>query len=114
MFGRVLLAGKVIEHAIGFRAERARIAELIPTTTDGGITSTVATRLGVPLGPTIDTTPMADVMKMDDASRHELAQATVERMLRNILAKLDATGRGATPRELVDWLTASCKRPPSP
>ena len=53
--GRVLLAGKVIEHAIGYRAERARIAELIPTTTDEGITRSLATRLGLPVGPTLDT-----------------------------------------------------------
>ena len=30
VLGRVALSGKVIEHDFGYRAERARIAELIP------------------------------------------------------------------------------------
>src|SRR5215210_3507386 len=42
VLGRVFLAGKVIEHAFGYRAERARIVELIPTTADRGITRTLA------------------------------------------------------------------------
>jgi hypothetical protein len=54
VLGRVFLAGKVIEHADGYRAERARIAELIPTTADGGITRTLASRLELPVGPTLD------------------------------------------------------------
>jgi hypothetical protein len=54
VLGRVLLAGKVIEHAFGYRAERARIAELIPTTADGGITRALASRLALPVGPTLD------------------------------------------------------------
>jgi len=54
VLGRVLLAGKVIEHAFGYRAERARIAELIPTTADGGITRALAARLALPVGPTLD------------------------------------------------------------
>jgi hypothetical protein len=54
VLGRVFLAGKVIEHAFGYRAERARIAELIPTTADGGITRTLASRLELPVGPTLD------------------------------------------------------------
>jgi hypothetical protein len=54
VLGRVFLAGKVIEHAFGYRAERARIAELIPTTVDAGITRTLASRLELPVGPTLD------------------------------------------------------------
>jgi len=56
VLGRVLLAGKVIEHEYGYRAERARIAALIPTTTDGGITLSLASRLELSVGPTLDTT----------------------------------------------------------
>jgi hypothetical protein len=58
VLGRVLLAGKVIEHETGYRAERARIAELIPTTTDAGTTLALASRLGLPVGPTLDTAPL--------------------------------------------------------
>ena len=57
VFGRVHLAGKVIEHELGYRAERARIAELIPTTTDRGITVSLASRLGLPTGAAWDTAP---------------------------------------------------------
>lgn len=58
VFGRVDLAGKVIEHDLGYRAERARIAELIPTTTDSGITELLAARLDLPVGSAIDTTAL--------------------------------------------------------
>ena len=58
VLGRVLLAGKVIEHETGYRAERARIAELIPTTTDAGSTLVLASCLGLPVGPTLDTAPL--------------------------------------------------------
>ena len=58
VLGRVLLAGKVIEHEFGYRAERARIAELIPTTLDGGITRALASRLELPVGPTMDMSPL--------------------------------------------------------
>lgn len=63
VFGRVELAGKVIEHETGYRAERARIAELIPTTTDGGVTLSLARRLGLPLGPIWDTAPLVREMQ---------------------------------------------------
>ena len=63
VFGRIELAGKVIEHETGYRAERARIAELIPTTTDGGVTLLVARRLGLPLGPIWDTAPLVREME---------------------------------------------------
>ncbi|HET6791336.1 MAG TPA: hypothetical protein VFI35_07090 [Actinomycetota bacterium] len=65
VFGRVELAGKVIEHETGYRAERARIAELIPTTTDGGSTLSLARRLELPLGPLWDTAPLVREMQDD-------------------------------------------------
>jgi hypothetical protein len=66
VLGRVLLAGKVIEHETGYRAERARIAELIPTTTDGGMTRSLAARLGLPVGPTLDTAAVLDEMRIGE------------------------------------------------
>jgi hypothetical protein len=63
VFGRVELAGKVIEHETGYRAERARIAELTPTTTDGGVTLSLARRLELPLGPIWDTAPLVREMQ---------------------------------------------------
>jgi hypothetical protein len=50
VFGRVELAGKVIEHDFGYRAERARIAELIPISGAQRSALHVANRLGIPIG----------------------------------------------------------------
>jgi hypothetical protein len=50
VLGRVLLAGKVIEHAEGYRAERARIAELIPVKGTERTVSRLAAALGLPMG----------------------------------------------------------------
>jgi hypothetical protein len=50
VLGRVQLAGKIIEHEFGYRAERARIAELLPL---HGIERSVirlAARLGLTIG----------------------------------------------------------------
>jgi hypothetical protein len=47
VLGRVLLAGKVIEHAQGYRAERARIAELIPVKGTEGTVAPLAAALGL-------------------------------------------------------------------
>lgn len=63
VFGRVHLAGKVIEHRFGYRAERARIAELIPTSTDGGVTAVLASRLGLAVGPALDTTSILQAFR---------------------------------------------------
>jgi hypothetical protein len=69
VFGRVDLAGKVIEHELGYRAERARIAELIPTTTDGGITELVAARLDLPVGSAVDGTAALEDLHQTMRSR---------------------------------------------
>jgi hypothetical protein len=50
VFGRVELAGKVIEHELGYRAQCARIAELIPITGTQRSALRVANRLGIPIG----------------------------------------------------------------
>lgn len=61
VLGRVHLAGKVIEHDRGYRAERARIVELIPTTEDRDAVKWIAVRLGLPLGPAVE---ISDVPEM--------------------------------------------------
>ena len=50
VLGRVELAGKIIEHQHGYRAERARIAELIPITGTEQTVMRIAARLGLPMG----------------------------------------------------------------
>ena len=50
VLGRVELAGKVIEHEIGYRAERARIVELIPLRDQQRTIEVIARRAGVGLG----------------------------------------------------------------
>jgi hypothetical protein len=50
VLGRVLLAGKVIEHTGGYRAERARVAELIPISGTEPSVMRLANRLRLPMG----------------------------------------------------------------
>jgi hypothetical protein len=50
ILGRVELAGKIIEHDDGYRAQKARIAELIPIEGDESNGMRLATLLGVTLG----------------------------------------------------------------
>jgi hypothetical protein len=60
VIGRVLLSGKVIEHDLGYRAERARIAELIPFRGTERSVMVLAARLGVGMGPAVDPGPRAE------------------------------------------------------
>src|SRR5918999_2862318 len=53
VLGRVDLAGKVVEHEDGFRAEKARVAELFPLGGSEPKIMRLASRLGVPMGPSI-------------------------------------------------------------
>jgi hypothetical protein len=50
IFGRVELAGKIIEHDYGYRAQRARIAELNPVEGDERNGFHLAALLGLPIG----------------------------------------------------------------
>jgi hypothetical protein len=63
VLGRVELAGKVIEYTAGFRAERARITELISTEADRRSVAELALLLGLPMAsaisPRIDGPPSA-------------------------------------------------------
>jgi hypothetical protein len=59
ILGRVELAGKIIEHDDGYRAERARVAELIPFEGDLKNSSRLASLLGLRLG-----TPIASNMQL--------------------------------------------------
>jgi hypothetical protein len=54
VIGRVLLSGKVIEHDLGYRAERARIAELIPFRGTERSIMVLADRLGVGIAPAVE------------------------------------------------------------
>jgi type IV secretory pathway VirB2 component (pilin) len=54
VLGRVLLSGKVIEHDLGYRAERARISELIPFRGTERSIMVLANRLGVGMAPAVD------------------------------------------------------------
>lgn len=54
VLGRVLLSGKVIEHDFGYRAERARIAELIPFCGTERSIMVLADRLGVGMAPAVE------------------------------------------------------------
>jgi hypothetical protein len=58
IFGRVELAGKIIEHDYGYRAQRARIAELNPLEGDERRGSHLAALLGLPVG---DPVPVVEI-----------------------------------------------------
>jgi hypothetical protein len=51
LIGRVKLAGKVIEHDPGYRAERARIDALIPVQGTESLTALVSRRRGIEIDP---------------------------------------------------------------
>ena len=61
--GRVELAGKVIEHDYGYRAERARIAEVFTVEGAGDWAEVVARRYDVPIGERIPKSAMAPLSR---------------------------------------------------
>jgi hypothetical protein len=61
--GRVQLAGKLIEHARGYRAERARIVEILPIEGRGRLTESLASRFAVPVGWEIPTSSLEPIMR---------------------------------------------------
>jgi hypothetical protein len=63
VLGRIELSGKVIEHDVGYRAERARIAELIPFSGTEHAVMVLANRLGVGLAPVVEPRPSDEVMR---------------------------------------------------
>jgi hypothetical protein len=54
VLGRILLSGKVIEHDAGYRAQRARIVELIPFRGTERSVMVLANRLGVRMAPAVE------------------------------------------------------------
>jgi hypothetical protein len=54
VLGRVELAGKIIEHEWGYRAERARIVELIPFRGTERSVMILSARLGLPVSEPVD------------------------------------------------------------
>jgi hypothetical protein len=56
--GKVELAGRVIEHDAGFRAERARLVEVYPVQGSEDVAARVAQRFSVPLGEAIRMPPV--------------------------------------------------------
>jgi hypothetical protein len=57
VLGRVALAGKVIEHEHGYRAERARILELIPIQGTEVSVKHLGALLGLPVGTPVPSIP---------------------------------------------------------
>ena len=55
IFGRIQIAGKIIEHDFGYRAERARVAALIPREGTLADDMRLAELLGLPLTDTLPT-----------------------------------------------------------
>ncbi len=64
VLGRILLSGKVIEHEWGYRAERARIAELIPFRGTERSIMVLAHRLGVGMAPAVEPPSPEEVLDL--------------------------------------------------
>jgi hypothetical protein len=69
VLGRVELAGKVIEHEFGYRAERARIVELIPIWGGELGVQALARRIGVPAGQPVGWTEPPDAEQQRERAR---------------------------------------------
>jgi hypothetical protein len=67
--GRVQLAGKVIEHAQGYRAEHARVVEVLPIEGRSRLTESVASRFGVRVGEAIPAASVEAIMRRDRRRR---------------------------------------------
>jgi hypothetical protein len=65
LMGRVELAGKVIEHEFGYRAEKARIAEFIPIEGAIGDVMRLGNRLGIPIAPAVSPPPAEPSTDLD-------------------------------------------------
>jgi hypothetical protein len=105
--GRVHLAGKIVEHDDGYRAERMRIAELRPSRGTERTVARFAQRLGVPAGDPIDPPdPLESLTSSEMEAIRLLAEGrstqeildtlhmrnpTVRRMVAHILEKVRET-----------------------
>lgn len=69
VLGRVQLAGKIVEHELGYRAERARIVELIPIRGSEPEIHAIATRLGVGVSRAIIVPGASDLRERLDHAR---------------------------------------------
>jgi hypothetical protein len=100
--GRVQLAGKVIEHAQGYRAEHARVVEILPIEGRGRLTESVATRFGVTVGEAIPAASLEAIMRRD-RRRRRLA------LLRSI-GSARPVGIGRPSRRLICRLPRNARR----
>jgi hypothetical protein len=84
VLGRVELAGKIIEHDLGYRAERARIVELVPLRGDKGPAKAIARRAGVDLARAVKVprTPMRERVR-DWRVAWETTKASTQAQRRN-------------------------------
>jgi hypothetical protein len=71
--GRVEIAGKVIQHDLGFRSERMRIAELLPFEGSEQLVGRFARRAGMHVGDSIPTEPAASATPLPSSVQHHLA-----------------------------------------
>jgi hypothetical protein len=75
--GKVQLAGKVIEHDRGYRAERARVVEILPIEGRRRLTQSLAGRFGVPVGDQIPTSTVEPIMFRNFRRRRPFRQRIV-------------------------------------
>lgn len=113
VIGRVDLAGKVIEHTDGFRAERARIAEILPLEGQTGVAMRLANHLGVQCSPVVCESDLlsprereALAMVSSGSTSAEIANAqgiSEYEAQRRLAGALDVLGAGARVRVALPW-----------
>jgi hypothetical protein len=101
--GRVQLAGKVIEHAQGYRAEHARVLEVLPIEGRGRLTESVAARFGVSVGEEIPAASVEAIMR-----RHRRRRRLA---LLPSIGSARPVGIGRPSRRLFCRLPRSARRP---
>ena len=93
VLGRILLSGKVIEHEYGYRAERARIAELIPFRGTERSVMVLAHRLGVGMAPVVEPPLQEETLDRVHPALSALRGGRTQGLKRRIAAPPDIPSR---------------------
>jgi DNA-binding CsgD family transcriptional regulator len=109
--GRVDLAGKVVEHDLGYRAERMRIAELRPYAGTEQTVERFARRLGVPVGEPVPVPARSTITQGDSVHGSGTmaggAEPRLHRLTPREVEALDLLASGAPLEEIFERMHTS-------
>jgi predicted DNA-binding protein (UPF0251 family) len=107
--GRVHLAGKIVEHDLGYRAERMQIAELRPFRGTERTVARFAQRLGVPAGEPID--PPGPVELLTSSEMEVIRLLAEGRPTQEIIERLHVSNRNV--RRMIGHILEKLRQPDS-